>query len=121
MVLITATEMQHVTIHPVPSSAPVTQGTQEMVKLAQVHCSVLILTRFREADCRAVIGDVIQNISVDIDECLTDQDDCNSNATCANTPGSFVCACLEGFSGDGKICSGKFLTSLKIEQLCKDV
>ena len=40
----------------------------------------------------------------DIDECVEDIDNCNDNARCINTPGSFRCVCEEGFTGDGVIC-----------------
>lgn len=40
----------------------------------------------------------------DIDECAEDTDNCDDNARCINTPGSFQCVCLEGFTGDGLIC-----------------
>jgi hypothetical protein len=40
----------------------------------------------------------------DIDECVEDIDNCNDNARCINTPGSFQCVCEEGFTGDGVIC-----------------
>ena len=42
---------------------------------------------------------------MDVDECATQTDDCDVNATCTNTPGSFTCACNSGYSGDGKTCS----------------
>ena len=42
----------------------------------------------------------------DIDECLSDP--CHSNATCNNTIGSFTCTCVNGYSGDGILCTGKF-------------
>ena len=42
---------------------------------------------------------------VDIDECATDADNCDANATCTNTDGSFTCACNEGYVGDGVNCS----------------
>jgi hypothetical protein len=42
----------------------------------------------------------------DIDECIT-VSPCNVNATCTNIPGSFVCQCIDGFSGDGIRCDGK--------------
>ena len=42
----------------------------------------------------------------DIDECHTGSHDCDANATCNNTIGSFDCSCLDGFSGNGKKCTG---------------
>jgi uncharacterized protein (TIGR03382 family) len=41
---------------------------------------------------------------VDIDECALGTDNCDANATCANTPGSFTCACNVGYSGAGVSC-----------------
>ena len=32
---------------------------------------------------------------------------CDADANCTNTKGSFYCTCHLGFSGDGVICSGK--------------
>ena len=45
-------------------------------------------------------------IILDIDECEDSTDNCDSNATCTNTPGNFTCACNEGYSGDGVTCDG---------------
>ena len=46
--------------------------------------------------------------SIDIDECAsTDGDNCGANADCENTVGSFTCACVTGFDGDGVVCTGK--------------
>ena len=42
----------------------------------------------------------------DIDECV-EQSPCDENAQCANTIGTFTCACNEGYSGDGMTCSGQ--------------
>ena len=42
----------------------------------------------------------------DINECV-EQSPCDENAQCANTPGSFTCACNEGYSGDGMTCTGQ--------------
>ena len=39
----------------------------------------------------------------DIDECLSNP--CDTNATCVNTNGSFVCTCDNHFSGDGINCT----------------
>ena len=46
-------------------------------------------------------------IFLDIDECSSEStNDCNINANCTNTPGSYNCHCDSGFSGDGKNCTG---------------
>jgi len=42
---------------------------------------------------------------VDDDECSLETDDCDANATCTNTSGSFTCSCDQGFYGDGKVCN----------------
>ena len=42
----------------------------------------------------------------DIDECAIDIDNCDINAFCTNTPGSFTCACNQGYTGDGLTCIG---------------
>ncbi|MCB9593136.1 MAG: hypothetical protein H6719_10420 [Sandaracinaceae bacterium] len=42
---------------------------------------------------------------IDIDECAMSLDDCDTNATCTNTPGSFTCACNSGYSGTGRVCT----------------
>ena len=42
----------------------------------------------------------------DINEC-EGPSPCDENAQCANTPGSFTCACNEGYSGDGMTCAGQ--------------
>ena len=45
--------------------------------------------------------------NVDVDECTNvERNDCDPNALCTNTEGSYVCRCLKGFEGDGKNCSG---------------
>lgn len=50
-----------------------------------------------------------QNIALsDIDECATNADNCNDNATCTNTGGSFTCTCNSGYYGDGVTCNSKF-------------
>lgn len=47
---------------------------------------------------------------LDLDECLQETDDCADapSGTCSNTIGSYNCSCNPGYSGDGKICFGRF-------------
>ncbi|XP_068736659.1 uncharacterized protein [Montipora capricornis] len=40
----------------------------------------------------------------DIDECSS-ENECNVNATCTNTRGSYICTCKKGYVGDGRNCS----------------
>ena len=43
-----------------------------------------------------------------MDECTAEEtNDCDSNALCSNTDGSYVCRCNEGYFGDGRNCTGK--------------
>ena len=44
--------------------------------------------------------------SSDIDECALSLSNCSSNATCSNTVGSYTCTCKQGFSGNGRNCTG---------------
>ena len=41
----------------------------------------------------------------DIDECAESLHDCDLNAKCLNTPGSFECGCNIGWGGPGTTCS----------------
>lgn len=44
--------------------------------------------------------------TIDVDECLSEEDDCHEFANCTNTIGSFICNCSDGFEGNGTICTG---------------
>ena len=46
---------------------------------------------------------------LDLDECTSGTHNCNSNAACTNTAGSFTCACNVGYTGPGTTCTGMSL------------
>ena len=45
------------------------------------------------------------NCLIDINECEVNAHDCDDNAACNDTIGSFICACNFGYSGNGTFCS----------------
>jgi len=48
--------------------------------------------------------------TLDYDECANeDQNECDPNALCTNTEGSYVCRCLRGYEGAGRNCTGNFM------------
>ena len=46
-------------------------------------------------------------MTTDINECEMETDNCNDNATCTDTIGSFNCTCNAGYDGDGFICTSR--------------
>ena len=58
-------------------------------------------------ECPASCGTGLELVDcecVDVDECAGDND-CDDNASCTNTEGSYTCRCNTGFSGDGETCT----------------
>ena len=56
----------------------------------------------------------------DIDECSNDSHVCDANATCTNTIGSHNCTCKEGFTGNGRSCSGTLIFDLPSKSKVKN-
>ena len=54
----------------------------------------------------------IFNCLVDRNECLDNP--CHGNASCTNTPGTFICVCSSGFTGTGFECEGMYIIVEKI-------
>ena len=47
--------------------------------------------------------------SQDLDECADGTHNCDVNAECNNTRGSYNCKCKDGFRGNGTKCTGNCL------------
>ena len=57
-----------------------------------------------ECECNEGLKlDDVSDLCEDIDECLQDHD-CDKNATCTNSEGSYTCLCNSGYFGDGRTC-----------------
>ena len=48
---------------------------------------------------------------VDINECIQDLSECDNNAQCTDTIGSYNCTCNSGYEGSGFTCTSKFCTN----------
>ena len=52
-------------------------------------------------------------LRADINECGSiDLNNCDENAQCTNTDGSYTCSCNTGYVGDGVSCTSKLATTL---------
>ena len=50
----------------------------------------------------------LSSLFLDFDECAANFDNCDPNAYCNNTVGSFNCTCNSGYTGNGTTCTGKY-------------
>ncbi len=55
--------------------------------------------------CSNGAGSATADITVGVDECAADTDQCGANARCTDTLHDYACTCEPGFTGDGVTCS----------------
>lgn len=71
---------------------------------------------------RSVTNFTVSDASfVDIDECSGGTDNCDPNASCENTDGSFTCTCEAGYSGDGVNCESKYSLDILVRLDCLNI
>ena len=58
-------------------------------------------------------------VSPGIDECSTGSYVCDINANCTNADDSYICACKEGYTGDGHSCQGLIIAFDKADSRIK--
>ena len=96
--LTTVTIMVHVPTLLGASHVDVTKVILEMESLVKV-CTT-----------NQAIGIDLHGYHSDIDECASaTTNNCDSNATCTNTPGGFTCMCNQGYTGNGITCEGMYI------------
>ena len=91
--------MQHAVIQWEVTPVAALQDLREMEHIAQVSVTAILFNR-------SVTGYIhISLFFKDIDECMG-TNDCDDNAQCNNTIGSYICTCNVGYVGDGLNCTG---------------
>uniref|UniRef100_A0A0G4I349 EGF-like domain-containing protein n=1 Tax=Chromera velia CCMP2878 TaxID=1169474 RepID=A0A0G4I349_9ALVE len=104
--------------HPSFKQEPSPEALQASYLPPQFRRSGAVTARIRSRRCggRRMHGEdetqaQSRPLCVDIDECMHPSlNDCDENAFCVNTEGSFECICQEGFAGTGVRCSGLMQT-----------
>lgn len=102
-------------------SAPITVTPMPPVRIPLDHTPVRARADLLETDLLAVVSSQHEErqhqkhppiiyLFIDVDECAGQGlgNNCDAQATCTNTAGSFTCACKVGFQGNGANCTGIF-------------
>jgi len=82
---------------------PVTPGAMSNLTLTQARTFRLRCTNSAPGGTLTVPA----LTTVGVNECAAGTHDCQSNATCVDTPESFTCQCNAGYTGDGDTCSAQ--------------
>ena len=76
------------------------------------NCQQNCINQAGNYSCNCSVGWILQpdgKSCADINECSSnDTNNCDKNALCTNTLGSFSCYCNKGYDGNGTHCAGLF-------------
>ena len=101
------------------STLLVLQVINLLFNVVYYHCNLLIKTLYSLTHSNWILKIVLFNIVclislsffnvifADLEECSTNTHNCDVNADCVNTVGSYSCNCRAGYTGDGQSCNGK--------------
>ena len=84
-----------------PKRVRLNKGNSEGNRISR---KILLCYFWRITACNRCV--IILTLFSDIDECTSKTHNCDRNALCKNTEGSFTCTCNRGYKGDGKNCKG---------------
>ena len=90
----------HVTL--MPSAQTLLVASHVLVLLAILEMAAIAMVNHHYTLCVKYHIFSIQ----DVDECVLDMDECDKNAVCINSVGSYNCTCGFGYTGDGFTCTG---------------
>ena len=100
-VLITVTSMQTALTLMEASIVPAILAMKEMESIAQVHIFTPVIYWCYLVSLHFIV------LPLDIDECERETHNCDLNALCNDTFGSFMCTCNSGYAGNGITCTSE--------------
>ena len=95
-----AVQMLHVSTQTEATFVNVNQDTLHQATLAKVGSYRFLQTKLQFSS----------KTLTDVDECSDGSHECDVNAECANTDGSYKCSCTVKYSGNGITCEGIYST-----------
>ena len=84
-----------------PSTAKLSENGQtlKIKRLQKIHTGTYVCSAVN--DLGSSESTVFLYVLSDIDKCLSNVHNCDANATCSNSPGTFTCTCNNGYTGQG--------------------
>ena len=78
----------------------------DFLQIAVLCCVVLDKTIVNKYALLCTLLRYVLRCVADINECRKGNNECDPNAECTNTEGSYDCVCRSGYTGNGRSCTG---------------